>query len=356
MSGRSWLVSPAWDLAVMFAPALAAVVVALALPQAPVSPVGWLLLVVAVDVAHVYASLYRTYLDPAELRRHPARYALTPVGVALGCLALYGAAPGLYWTVLAYIAVFHFIRQQVGVTAVYRLVEGAPYRGREAAVERALVYGLTLTPILWWHAHLPRDFSWFMPGDFVPGLPMPVVWITGALTAALALAHLALRVRSGVTAWGRDLWVALTGLSWLTGMVLTNGDLAFTATNVVLHGVPYVGLVGLVARRQWAQTGRGPVSPTWFGALPLFVLPLLVLAFCEEGLWDALVWRENGWLFGAWNGLDGWEKLAIPLLSTPQVTHYLLDGLIWRLGPPNPALRSLLRGEEGAALSPSGRG
>lgn len=346
-----WLVSPAFDVGLMILPALIAVIVALAWPTAALSPAGWVLLVLCVDVAHVYASLYRTYLDGAELRRHPWRYALTPLGVAIGCVSLYRMAPQLYWTVLAYIAVFHFIRQQVGITALYRLVEGAPYRGLEARVERALVYAVTLTPILWWHAHLPRAFSWFVQGDFVSGLPGALLPVAGGITAALAVAHVTLRARSRRVAWGRDLWVGLTALVWFGGIVLTDGDLAFTATNVVLHGVPYMALVGLVGARQWSRTGQGPASRAWFGALPLFVLPLLVLAFAEEGLWDALVWRDNAWLFGDWAPQPGWEGLGIPLLSVPQVTHYLLDGLIWRLGPPNPALRSLLQGAGAASIS-----
>lgn len=359
MTGRPWLVSARWDLGLMVLPALATVGLALAWPTATVSPIGWLVLVLCVDVAHVYASLYRTYLDADELGRHPWRYALTPLGVAAGGVLLHGASPALYWTVLAYIAVFHFVRQQVGITAVYRLVEGAPARGWEAGVERALVYAVTLFPVLWWHAHLPREFHWFMPGDFVEGLPRAALWPAGLITAGLALVHGANRIRSRRAAWGRDLWVGLTALCWFSGIVFTNGDLAFTATNVVLHGVPYMALVGVVAGRQWSQTGRGPVAPGWFGVVPLFVLPLIALAFVEEGLWDGLVWHDNAWLFGEREAPAAWQGLVVPLLSTPQITHYLLDALIWRVGgadptrPHNPGLRALLRGGPAEEISPS---
>jgi hypothetical protein len=30
------------------------------------------------------------------------------------------------------------------------------------------------------------------------------------------------------------------------------------------------------------------------------------------------------------------------VLAVPQVTHYLLDGFVWRMGPANPELRALL--------------
>jgi hypothetical protein len=55
-----------------------------------------------------------------------------------------------------------------------------------------------------------------------------------------------------------------------------------------------------------------------------------VLAFAEELLWDRLVWHDRDWLFGAgWRARD-WRWIAVPLLALPQLTHYLLDGLVWR--------------------------
>jgi hypothetical protein len=39
--------------------------------------------------------------------------------------------------------------------------------------------------------------------------------------------------------------------------------------------------------------------------------------------------------------------LAVPLLAWPQVVHYILDGIIWRLDGSNPGLRRLLEGGRG---------
>jgi len=54
------------------------------------------------------------------------------------------------------------------------------------------------------------------------------------------------------------------------------------------------------------------------------------LAFAEELLWDCGVWHERPWLFGASWSLDEWQPWLVPLLAVPQVTHYVLDGFIWR--------------------------
>lgn len=344
---RAWLVSPGADLALLSGPALCTGLAALLLPAGAALPVwGFALLVVGIDVAHVWASLWRTYLDAEVRARRPLLLALTPLGCGVGAVALHGLSPGVFWTAMAYLAVFHFVRQQVGFTALYRAVQGLPGRGLEARVERGLVCAVTLTPVLWWHVHLPQSFDWFLPGDFRPGLPAWVLPLAVGLTLALGLVHLGLRLRSGLWSPGRDLWLCATALTWSGGIVWGGGDLAFTLSNVVAHGVPYLALVAWTVGRRWQQTGRGPGRPGWFRGAGLvgFLAPLVALAWLEEGLWDALVWQEHPWLHGGldWSAWAGWW--AVPLLSVPQLTHYLLDGFIWRLNDGNPGLRQWILG------------
>ena len=61
-----------------------------------------------------------------------------------------------------------------------------------------------------------------------------------------------------------------------------------------------------------------------------FLATLWLIAYVEELLWDRGVWHEREWLFGvAWD--TGTLKiLLVPLLALPQLTHYVLDGFIWR--------------------------
>ncbi|HMS10280.1 MAG TPA: hypothetical protein PKE66_12390, partial [Pyrinomonadaceae bacterium] len=49
-----------------------------------------------------------------------------------------------------------------------------------------------------------------------------------------------------------------------------------------------------------------------------------------ELFWSRGVWHERTWLFGAnWNVAE-WKMWIVPLLAVPQLTHYILDGFIWR--------------------------
>jgi hypothetical protein len=84
----------------------------------------WVAAILMIDVAHVYATGFRVYFDPAELRRRPWLYGLAPaLAFAVGA-ALYSESHVWFWRALAYLAVFHFVRQQYGWVALYRAKAG----------------------------------------------------------------------------------------------------------------------------------------------------------------------------------------------------------------------------------------
>ena len=118
MSERGrWLVSARWDLAVFGGPALLAFALlawgrVTGILAGVTPPWAWVATVLLVDVAHVWSTAYRVYLDPAERRRRPALYAGVPFTAYVAGVVLYTASAGLFWRVLAYLAVFHFVRQQ----------------------------------------------------------------------------------------------------------------------------------------------------------------------------------------------------------------------------------------------------
>ena len=71
---------------------------------------AWVPAVLLIDVAHVWSTSFRVYLDTDELKRRPWLYSLVPLlGLAVG-IALYSEGELVFWRALAYLAVFHFIR------------------------------------------------------------------------------------------------------------------------------------------------------------------------------------------------------------------------------------------------------
>lgn len=357
MTHSPWLLSRRADLGLLVGPAWVALGVALVLPVGQVLPPwAWLLMVLAVDVAHVYASLWRTYAHPGEVRRRPGLYLAMPLAVWLLLVALAAAAPELFWTVLAYLAVYHFVRQQWGIAALYRLREGLPGRSAGARLEKAAHYAVTVWPVVWWHAHLPRSFSWFTDTDFVRGLPTWVAWGTLPVVLCVVGAHGVARLRSGRWSPGRDLWLLTTAAVWGPGIWAMGGDAAFTLPNVVHHGVPYFALVWWTGRMQHARGTpvAGGGRPFSLRGLPLFLLPLLLLAVAEEWTWDRLLWLDHPGLFGTFAPQLGPAATALVLgtLSVPQVVHYLLDGYIWRMDGSNPGLREAWSAPPAPASAP----
>jgi len=336
-----WLVSVRWDLAVFGGPAVASFVL-LAWGKASGALDGtipawtWVATVLAVDVAHVWATAFRVYLDPFERRRRPGLYVGVPLAAYCVGVLLYSASSVLFWRVLAYAAVLHFVRQQYGWVALYRRREGVPSR-LDRFLDDTAIYAATLYPLLHWHANLPREFEWFVAGDFVPGLPRAAadaLWpLHLAITAAWLLRQAQRLVRGMPVSGGKLLVMATTWLAWYGGIVALDSDYAFTVTNVLVHGVPYVALVWTYGRRRWAGSHERIARVFRPRALPLYLAPLLVVAWLEEWGWDRLVWHERAALFPGPELSPGPELLAllVPLLALPQATHYLLDAWIWRV-------------------------
>jgi hypothetical protein len=298
---------------------------------------GFLAFVVGVDVAHVYATLFRTYFDRDEIARHPARYALIPLFLYLTGVGLHLRSSHAFWRVLAYLAVFHFVRQQAGWAALYRSRAGVTSRV-EAALDSVALYSATVYPLVYWHAHLREThFNWFIDGDFADVssaaarlLPaVKIVWIVAL--AVFVLRRLERLVVTRRFETGRALMVATTAATWYVGIVATNSDFDFTVTNVLAHGIPYFALVfsNVRARRAAGFENFGTdIAAQGFGA---FAGLLVTLAFVEEAVWDRLVWHDHPWLFGHGTSLGVLASaLVVPLLAVPQTTHYVLDGLIWR--------------------------
>jgi hypothetical protein len=135
---------------------------------------------------------------------------------------------------------------------------------------------------------------------------------------------------------GKCLLLLATAAAWATGIILFNGDLTFTLINIVSHGVPYMALIWIYQYRKRASaTHEGNRLLRFFQLkyVPLYVLALFALAYLEEGIWDRFVWREHANIFGPFQVPVSATVLMIlvPLLTMPQVTHYVLDAYIWRV-------------------------
>ena len=351
-AGLPWLFSPGVDLAAFLGSCLAAL--ALLAVGAGVGVLDgstpewtWVPAILLIDVAHVYSTCFRVYFQPQEFLRRRWLYVLVPLLSYAFSWAVYTESSELFWRLLAYAAVFHFVRQQYGWVAMYRAREGETGRFGKW-VDAAAIYLATVYPLIFWHANLPRQFWWFVESDFarVPQLLVPLVQPIYGLAMITYFGRSLLRGwRHGLWNPGKDIVVLTTALCWYLGIITFNSDFAFTVTNVIIHGVPYMVLVYWFQRRP--RSAGCERARTWQHTF-VFLGTLWLLAYAEELLWDRGLWHERAWLFGpAWKS-EGLRYWLVPLLAVPQLTHYVLDGFIWRRKS-NPELSKVL------SLSPNGR-
>jgi len=303
------------------------------------SEISWIVLVLMIDVAHVYSTLYRTYFDPEATRQQKTiLYSIPFIGFIAGVL-LYSIDSLLFWRILAYTAVFHFVRQQYGFMRVYSRKERSPEWARR--IDTLTIYTATLYPILYWHLSGQKNFNWFLENDFfylnTPFLLSVFEVLYWLVISVYLMKEIILFVQTRDFNIPKFLVITGTLLSWYFGIVYFNGDLAFTLLNVVTHGVPYMALIWLFGQKNYQKAGRGTAFLRLIFSrkgLILFVGILILLAFVEEGLWDWSVWKEHRSIFGGGLGFSIPEKLLafiVPLLALPQITHYILDGFIWKI-------------------------
>ncbi|REJ76357.1 MAG: hypothetical protein DWQ47_12175 [Acidobacteria bacterium] len=290
----------------------------------------WISAILLIDVAHVWSTSFRVYFDTEEFKRRIWLYTFVPVVGYLVGVALYSEGEMVFWRVLAYIAVFHFVRQQYGWVALYRA------KAREKSswtwwIDAAAVYLATVYPLAFWMTSGDREFAWFVQNDFF-SLPAFVETVLFPLWI-LALSAYAVKAiyeyfSLGKLNPGKDIVIATTAVCWYVGIVALNSDYAFTVTNVIIHGVPYFALIWFYARAR--RTTSTPFYKALTGNWLVFLATLWLLAYVEELFWHRGVWHERNWMFGSNWETGTLKTYLVPLLAIPQITHYVLDGFIWK--------------------------
>lgn len=330
-----WLFSRTTDLSVFLGSALASLALLaigwqMGILDGDTPDWTWISAILLIDVAHVWSTSFRVYFDKEEFKRRIWLYTLVPVIAYAVGVALYSEGQLVFWTVLAYLAVFHFVRQQYGWVALYRA------KARERSnltwwIDAAAVYLATVYPLAFWMTSGDREFNWFVKNDFIflPAVVETVLFPLWIMALAAYFGKSAFfYFKHGESNPGKDIVVATTAVCWYVGIVALNSDYAFTVTNVIIHGVPYFALIWFYARAR--RESSTPFYKALTGNWLVFLATLWMLAYVEELFWHRGVWHERNWMFGSNWELGILKTYLVPLLAIPQITHYVLDGFIWR--------------------------
>ena len=113
---QPWIRSAKFDLWWFIAPLVLPPIAVFFIPQAflnsqktDIFPWSWILIVLTVDVAHVYSTVYKTYFNSEARKTHRMKLLYFPILVWIGGAIIYSFGSKVFWTCVAYFAVYHFI-------------------------------------------------------------------------------------------------------------------------------------------------------------------------------------------------------------------------------------------------------
>lgn len=345
---QPWLYKSRTEWLFIIAPPFACVLVVACFPylftnEGAMPTYWWVILILLLDVGHVYSTLYRTYFNPMAWQTYRQPMLWIPILAFLFFVFVYSFSETAFWMCLAYLAVFHFVRQQYGIFQLYRRRESVYLWHKR--LDAITIYSATLYPLLYWHFEGTRNFTWFIKDDFLLFQFPALLPALGSLYLLILVLYASKEIVNAIKFKQfnvpKNMVLIGTAVSWYLGIVHFNGDVAFTLFNVVSHSIPYIALIWIYLKKEERQA-EAVTQPSFYKVILgqygifIFVFSIFLFAYLEEGLWDALVWKEHSSVFGLFQQLDTqqkfdeWKRFLIPLLALPQITHYLIDAVIWK--------------------------
>jgi len=356
-----WLFSRNIDLTALYLPIYLCWLVLFNLPtdylEANIPLWVWVIFVLCIDVGHVWSTIFRTYLDPEEFGQHRRLLLFAPLLSFVVVAGLASISTFLFWRLLAYLALFHFVKQQYGFLALYKM-KARDFGVQKIFQDKWVLYWATLYPVVYWHFGTDLNFSWFVRDDFINIRSFFALssnfWtlLFSSFNIFYWLIILAWTIeevfRSDKISTGKILWMLTTAMNWYTGIVYFNSDVVFTVSNVVAHGIPYLTLI--IYYQYQKKTLKQNRLISVLQVAMVILLMVFFLAYLEEYCWDMLVYRERESFFGAivaypFELLESpfAQAIAIAVLTVPQLTHYIIDGFIWKSNVKNPYVKQIFK-------------
>jgi hypothetical protein len=341
---RLWIISPMKDFLFFFA---SAAVVLLAWFASSVMHVDGNTILVTVAVVsngpHLVSTWTRVYFDPREWKSRP----VATVGVPLGIFALVffinwklGAlGPQILNSTILYWATWHFVAQNWGILRIYQRKSGEALDSMAMKLERPLLLLIVLFCIS--HRLYTGPRVLFGIEVLYPTLPYPLVMGLLAPIAVLTVVLVATRVRERNQPWGQGAWLRLAFIAcsflgfFVPFQMIKSDDTSAFAAAACWHGFQYLGMVRHYNRNVW----RGGVDsrakliswlsqPGWSRGFLYWALLMSLAGAVYVVIF--LLSLVTSWSFFVWAGVV-WVSLTL--------SHYWVDGVIWKLRRPELAQR-----------------
>jgi len=358
--------SPKLDFVAFTLPILVALIAApilyLYVPHDAMPIWGYIIIVAFTDVGHVWTTTLRTHFDSEENARRWVLYNVFPALLLIVSIVIHYFSEAFFWTLLGYLAIYHFVKQQYGMLALLK------FRGVDSRVDwnfdRRCLYGGALCPILMWHSDATRKFDWFNRDDPIV-LPLHHVpyafecflglWLLLIITFSVRQYQLS---KQGYFNQKKFQFVLSAWLTWGVGVLLNHKLIALTFLNL-FHALPAFIIVFCYCKNRWNKnfplTGSDSfvkwlcVPERW----PVYAAVFMLVGIVEEFLWESMVWHDYTADIFTWDPRERFGdfgySIVTCILTLPQSSHYALDAFIWKQGKDpetgedyNPGLKTYL--------------
>lgn len=307
-------------------------------------PLWLFIFIVIFDVAHVWATLYMVYFNKKALEKHKKLYILTPIIVFIITFFIinYDRSWFLLFYIIWFLAVYHFIKQQIWFILIYAQKEENTNK-IDKIMDKTIWWSITWIPILYWFCNLEtRNYIWFMPWEFfkIDIEFFPIIWIIFVWIIFVYVIYETIRIFIWKKVnYIKYLYIFVTFFIWFNWIVWNNSLIIFAFWNVFLHWLNYLWLSyhsTLNKMASWEYKANKIIEKfikKWF---VWFFIILFVIAIVEEYLWDQFFRFEVSELW--WNTFYDLAQntniyifsIIISILTIPQITHYFLDWYIWK--------------------------
>lgn len=292
---------------------------------------------------HLVSTWTRVYLDPREWRRQPVGTVVMPLLIFAAVLLmnwkLEAWGPRILNSTILYWATWHFVAQNWGILRIYQRKSGEPETSTARKLERPLLVLIVLFCLSYRLYTGPRVLFGVevlyptLPRALVLGLLAPLFFLLGSL--------LFIRVKERNAPWARASWLRLAfiGCSFLGFFVpfqlIKSDDTSAFAAAAAWHGLQYLGMV----RHYNLNTWKGGVAPEakliswlsqpgWTRGFLYWALLMALAGSVYVGIFALSL--ISAWSFYTWAGVI-WVSLTL--------SHYWIDGVIWKLRRPELAQR-----------------
>ena len=299
---------------------------------------------------HLASTWTRVYFDRREWRERPLLIVAMPLGIATGVvlITIFLGSTGarILNSTILYWATWHFVAQNWGIMRIYQRKSGEPPASLAMRLEQPILYLFVLWCLLKRIDTGPRIF--FGTEVFYPTVPGALVdGLWGPLGFLIAV-YLVQRIAERREPWAKAAWLrgafllcAFAGFFVPFQLIKTDDTSAFAAA-ACWHGIQYLGIVRHYHRNTW-RSGVHPdakiiswLSQPGFGRFAMYAALLLALASTGLVLIFGLssvakqLTRDPTW--------HEYTPAAIVWVSFT-LSHYWLDGVIWKLRKPELAAR-----------------